>query len=450
MGLHAPFQGVFVVPAVNNVLQDHRVPSRYDIEPPRKQARVRLSTLENTYLDYLKMDNLQPFWVTLATYAANMLPIETSLWLLLVGPPSCGKSATLSALNKLPRVFPTGTLTEAGLLSGSVQDTRADDGHGGLLDQIGPEIPGLICCKDYGSILSMGPGERQKLLAALREIYDGHWVRRLGSGGGITREWKGKAGLIGGVTPTIDKNHSAMASMGERFLMLRFHSTLESRLKQAEMALSTFIRQPEAREQLQGLTTNFMQELDIPNQRIVPLPTRIEKLILDLSHLISTSRSAVDRDCREKHVARPPEPEFPNRLAQQFVLLFHGLILIGCRAQEAWKTLFEVGLSSMPVTRRRILQRLAATEGELPTRTISESTKCSKKTTNRELESLLLLEVLEVRQKSGSAGSSWRLSDWARECYSKCEQGISDVEREVELALYDPLLLPEVTTRASP
>ena len=44
--------------------------------------------------------------------------------------------------------------------------------------------PGLLCLKDFTSILTMRPDAKAEILGALREIYDGHYIRRLGSDGG--------------------------------------------------------------------------------------------------------------------------------------------------------------------------------------------------------------------------------------------------------------------------
>jgi hypothetical protein len=308
-----------------------------------------------------------------------------------------------------------------------------------MLRQIGETTPGLVACKDFGSILSMDRSARARLLAALREVHDGSWIRRLGAGGGLTLEWSGKAGLIGGVTPEIDRHQATMASMGERFLMYRFHSNTEAQRGQTEMALANMGSQEEARRHLQELTADFMGDINLPEKELPFLPYKILNLLVNLSRLVSTSRSAVDRDCRTKDILTPPEPEYPTRLALQLRLLFHGLILIGCRAEEAWATVFEVGLSSMPVVRRRILQKLATTDNGLPSRQIADDSGCSKRTIQRELESLQLLGVTEVVHRGGSAGDAWHMSEWAHKCYLQCESGISGEEHEVELALIDPL-----------
>jgi hypothetical protein len=165
--------------------------------------------------------------VVLGAYAANRMD-GTPVWLLIVGPPSAGKTEILNSLCVLPDVFPTGTLTEASLLSGTRKREKAKDATGGLLQRMGSF--GVILAKDFTSILSISHEPRTALLAALREIYDGSWTRHVGVDGGRTLTWTGKVGLIAGCTPTIDSYHAVISAMGDRFLMFRMPQVDESAL----------------------------------------------------------------------------------------------------------------------------------------------------------------------------------------------------------------------------
>jgi hypothetical protein len=127
----------------------------------------------------------------LGTVAANLLPGEPT-WLGLIAPPSSAKTELINALIGLPFVVSASTLTPAGLLSGTPQRQQARGAKGGLLKQV--SNPGILCLKDFTSILTMRPDAKAEILGVLREIYDGHYVRRLGTDGGRELEWKGKLG----------------------------------------------------------------------------------------------------------------------------------------------------------------------------------------------------------------------------------------------------------------
>jgi hypothetical protein len=75
---------------------------------------------------------------------------------------------------------------------------------------------GIVTVKDFGSILSVHAETRAELLAALREIGDGEWTRRVGVDGGKALHW---TGLLFGVTGVIDNYHGVISSLGDRWLL---------------------------------------------------------------------------------------------------------------------------------------------------------------------------------------------------------------------------------------
>jgi len=139
-------------------------------------------------------------YLVLAAVAANRLPGDP-LWLLVVGPPSSGKTEMLDSLSDLAEFHAVSTFTEAGLLSGS-STKEGSSATGGLLRQLGER--GLMVVSDFGTLLNEHGSTRNRLFACLREIFDGRFVRRLGTDGGRTFAWKGHAGFIGACTEAID------------------------------------------------------------------------------------------------------------------------------------------------------------------------------------------------------------------------------------------------------
>ena len=129
-------------------------------------------------------------------------------------------------------------------LSGISMKEQSEGASGSLLWSIGDD--GMILCKDFGSVLSMHRDARSEVLAALRDIYDGNWTRHLGTDGAKTLSWSGKCGIIGGYAQHIDRQHTVMGAMGERFLPYRMPSN-ESPEAQAERALAHAGQEHEAR-----------------------------------------------------------------------------------------------------------------------------------------------------------------------------------------------------------
>src|SRR5262249_29653092 len=155
------------------------------------------------------------------------------VWLMLVGPPGSGKSELLQSLLRLRSTHEAATITEPSLLSGTRDAERTEGAKGGLLKTIGGF--GILILKEFTSILSMNRDARAALLAALREIYDGHWTRHVGVDGGRSLTWAGKLGIVAACTETIDRHHEVMSAMGERFALFRLPPTDAD--AQAERAL---------------------------------------------------------------------------------------------------------------------------------------------------------------------------------------------------------------------
>lgn len=198
-------------------------------EEAQEPAATIVEVLE-TFRKWLYLPDKGMVYVSLAAVAANHFESDP-VWLMSVGPPSGGKTEVIFAIATLPNVHMAATLTEASLLSGTPKKQSVD--KGGLLREIGDF--GILCLKDFSSVLSMNRDQRAQLLAALREIYDGSWTRHVGVDGGRTLTWAGKLGLVGGCTTVIDSHHGVMSVMGERFILYRL-PTIDP-AKQAERAL---------------------------------------------------------------------------------------------------------------------------------------------------------------------------------------------------------------------
>src|SRR5262245_15508393 len=194
-----------------------------------RKMKVTLADLIDAYRDAWYLPDAGPVEVVLATVVANRMR-GAPVWALLVGPPGSGKTEALRLLDadELPNrdgdraaladVFCVSTFTEAGLLSAS--PSRDPAATGGLLAEIGTG-PGVLVFRDLTTMLAKVGNRDHSVLDLLREVHDGRYVRRAGSGGGRTFAWQGKAGALGAVTEEIDRHHNIVAAMGPRFLYWR-------------------------------------------------------------------------------------------------------------------------------------------------------------------------------------------------------------------------------------
>lgn len=183
------------------------------------QALVEVEALHQKWFG--QSYDLDVVRVALASAAAAELAGDP-LWVLLVGSPGSCKTETVNGIATAGALVISTITSEGALLSGTKSTDKKSPGTGGLLRQVGNK--GFIVIKDVTSILSMQYAARQQVLAALREIYDGKWVRTMGNEGGKTLVWAGHLGVLGAVTDAWDTHHEATASMGDRFVLLRVQS----------------------------------------------------------------------------------------------------------------------------------------------------------------------------------------------------------------------------------
>jgi len=379
---------------------------------------VRLDDLLGVFRDRLYLPDPSPVVVVVAAVVANLLTGDP-VWLLLVGPPSSGKTEILTALSKLVWVHEVSTFTEAGLLSGSM--SRDPSSTGGLLVELGRF--GIIVCKDFTSLLSEAPDKRSGLLAALREIYDGGWVRRLGTSGGRTLGWAGKAGLLAGVTETVDRHAAFMGAMGERFVLFRMAALDdEDRLAQARAALANAGRQAEMRAAFADAVAGFFADLDIPTTA-PPLDEETTERLALLADLATRLRSAVERDPRDREVELVPQPEAPGRLQAVLAQLLRGLIVIGVPEDEAGSLVTRVGLDSMPKSRRVVVELLVSIKSHVlfDTAGVGDVVGLPTSATGRVLADLSAHRVVERYSDNAGGRHRWVASEWLRERWADLE-----------------------------
>jgi hypothetical protein len=395
---------------------------------PLSKPTTAIHTLVAQFQEYLHFPDPTPLYALLGSVAANMMTGKP-VWLMMVGPPGCGKTALLNSLSLIPRTEQVGTLSgEAALLSGTSAKDKAKDATGGLLRRVG--LKGSIIINEFTGILAIQYEQLVKVMAAFRQIYDGEWSREVGTDGARVLKWgpNGKLGLLAGCTESIDDHHGVASEMGERWIMYRYPDT--DGYQESKAAVNQ-TRPKEALVDIQEAVRDFFTGIGLewgldgdPITERRQLTLGESRRVIAVATLAALCRSAVVRDNRTREVVRVPQAERGTRLAAVFGNLYCGMETIGLEEGERWRVVRRVALDCMPQVRRRVMEtliRLDRKHGErgvsiarppaLSMEDMQAGMKCSVTNTRRIVEDLTLHGVL-VRDK---ARNVWGVSDMAWE-----------------------------------
>jgi len=386
------------------------------------QTRERLLALRCLCRETL--GGSSPFLETaLATYIANMRLDGSVVWLLMVAPPSSGKTLVIHLLAGLPCTLEADDISFAGLLSNTKKADKSDTATGGLLREV-ESLGGkaVILGSDLTEYLNEKTDKRSTM-GALRLVYDGRWNRAKGSDGGGRNVWDGRVGFIGGITGLVDRSFAIRSSMGERFLYLRSSQTLKESFRRAMYAgmMSEQERESRIRVGVDALLDTVAQN------PAVPIPDSIRLRITSLATVIGMLRTSVPRGTKvgTKVGATIATPEGPSRLTQQLTSLYRGFLAIGYTADEAWTSMLKIARDSILSIRVRVFEQLLIEPGEpVPTPRIASvlGKKTEDPTINRILHSFVALGLVEEVDPRETR-NSWVLTP---EAYEICRYAFTD------------------------
>jgi len=327
------------------------------------------------------------------------------LWLLVIAGPGGAKTETVQSLIGAGAHVTSTIASEGALLSATPQRERNKRATGGLLRKIGNR--GVLVIKDVTSILSADRNTRISVLAAIREIYDGRWERNVGTDGGATLTWTGRIVIVGAVTTAWDAAHAVVATMGDRFVLLR-PRTHSGRKNAGLGAIRNTGDEAAMRKELATVVGGVIAHMDTTEHSLTD--AEVDQL-LKAADIVTMARSAVERDYRGE-IAFAHDPEMPTRFAKQLVQLLRGGVAIGMTPADAMRLALRCARDSIPPLRREILLDLA---NNPDSRTAEVRKRISKprNTVRRELECLHMLGLLSCDEteefgKDGKEHTIWR------------------------------------------
>ena len=379
-------------------------PVQAAVKPEEPLPRQSLADVHAVFKKWLGDEyDLDAASAAIAAAASERLPGDP-LWLLIVAGPGGAKTETCQALAGAGAHVTSTIASEGALLSATPRRERNKKATGGLLRKICQR--GVLVIKDVTSILSADRNIRGGVLAALREVYDGLWERNVGTDGGQTLTWTGRIVVVGAVTTAWDAAHGVVATMGDRFVLLR-PKTGSGRQKAGRGAIRNTGGEKAMRQELATAVGGLVSHMNTATHQLSD--TEIDQL-LKAADIVTMARSAVERDYRGE-IVFAHDPEMPTRFAKQLVQLLRGAIAIGMIPADAMRLVLRCARDSIPPLRRDILLDLA----DNPDTRVAEVRKRISKprnTVRRELECLHMLGLLRCDETEHTGSDGKVLTIW--------------------------------------
>lgn len=379
-----------------------------ETETIKKKFDYLMSVLERHWI--IKDKNVMK--VLLAGVIAHYLDTDP-LWLLLISPSSGLKTELLSSLGEIPDIYPLSSLTGQTLFSG-LRLGKNDKEHS-LLTRINKKI---LTLKDFTTVLTTDFDSRQKILAQLREVYDGKFNQRYGNG--VEIDWSGRIGFLAGCTPIIDIHSTVYQVLGERFIQYRLERADEA--STVDKAFDNLGSDKDIRSEIKTAVAAFFANIKIPSVRTIELPPEIRTCLTGLASFCVRARSGIVRDSYKKVLEYVPEPEAPVRLAKQLATLCFALAILEGRDKvepSDYLIALKTGLDTTPKQRIKVINFLASEDKLFDTTEVAEGIGYSTEGARRHLEDLTAHELVKIEKGGPGIADSWQLSDRTKEYLKK-------------------------------
>lgn len=360
--------------------------------------------IEKEFAKWLDMPGMEVLDVLFGSIFANRIDADP-LWMFFVAPSGGMKSELLMSLATAPKIFCITSITPHALISGA--------NFGGGDPSLIPKFIGkCVVIKDFTAILTLNQTARDDILGILRDAYDGRIEK--GFGNNIIRKYKGKFGILAGVTPKIDDPAHQMSILGERFIKYRIRQKGKINVGKVAIrrALDNITKESTMRENLQDAARQILNR-SVTKEDTPTIPTWFKEKTIELAQWVSLMRGCVARDKYSQRVMFKPTAEIGTRLAKQFCILGLGIGVYRRKKTldaDIYKIIRHVARDTAPDQVEEIIKQMYVHAGKdfMATDDISDLTRQPTETCRYLLQDLNLLHVVQLSKKNRGM---WKLHD---------------------------------------
>lgn len=394
---------------------------------------MNLSQLKSALSEHLYMEDTGIVDITLASTIANTLHLGQPVWMVIIGPPSGGKTQFILPLQHTSKTIHQITdLTPNTFLSGF----RAGTSEPSLLKRIGED--GILLFPDLTSLFSKDETTQAEILGQMRHIYDGYLTKMTGNQEPIV--WEGRMGVIGASTPSIYRHFEHIADMGERFMYYRLKPYNVD--KATDKALSRSLYGKDLDQHIGKLYSTYLSTV-IKGQKDTKLviDEKSSERIKNMALYASLFRTSVHMNLRNGEVDRIPEPEMPMRTALQLRGIALGLLAmnkvegIDNLTEENMHLLEWCAYSLANDERRNALRALAQYTDGCKTSGIATTMNLPTESAKTYLQQLNALKVC-TREKEGT-NDKWQMTNTKMRRFILRVEKVKEVKGELFTAPED-------------
>jgi len=254
----------------------------------------------------------------------------------------------------------------------------------------------------------MNQRDQGKVLAQLREAYDGSYSRRVGTGTEVI--WKGKLTMILACTGAIDSvaGRELHQSLGERFLDYRIE--LPDRQDMTGAALEGSGNEEYMRRYRLETARDFIVARRRTGQGL-EIPAEVKESLTPLADFVALARSTVARDRYTREIisdTAEADAEQGTRLVKELYRLAQSMLQVSPDI-PLLPVVRKIAIDSIPRPRSSILRLLMAATEPTPTPEIAAALRIPATTAERALEDLHALGLVE-RKRGARNVLYWNLS----------------------------------------
>lgn len=364
--------------------------------PAQEKAEGLWLKLTDHVSEWFYQPDLDALRISLAATLSHYSLADDPVWLYVIGVPGSGKtSIVVECVSVFDRCRILSDLSVPSLISGF--HTGEKRKPYGLLYEVGKS--GIFCFKDFTTVLTKRREDRDAVLGALREIYDGHYSRQFGTSKHTEAAWDGKITVVAAVTPAVETMWGVTNKMGDRFVQVRLprvDGVETSRFARRQLGHKTKIK-----TDLRQLTKDF---IDLAGLSFSPMLTPLIAEQMDsLAEVVAYLRCHVERDQKDR-ILYPGQPEMPTRLIQSFTQIAraHASLFHRDINEEDVRLARRVAVDTIPLSRLRIFQCIPD-ETDISQSEVIRMTGLARSSVTRTIDELAALGVVKIdRQEEGN------------------------------------------------